>query len=59
MHYYMLMKQDNKTRTYMFIGIPGSGKTNVLFNKHESCKLRTYHAQKFSDEEYCIIFPEA
>lgn len=31
MHYYMLMKQDNKTRTYMFIGIPGSGKTNMLF----------------------------
>lgn len=31
MHYYMLMKQDNKTRTYMFIGIPGSGKSNVLF----------------------------
>lgn len=26
------MKQDNKTRTYMFIGIPGSGKSNVLFN---------------------------
>ncbi len=31
MHYYILMKQDNKTRTYMFFGIPGSGKTNVLF----------------------------
>lgn len=31
MHYYMLMKQDDKTRTYMFIGIPGSGKSNVLF----------------------------
>ena len=31
MHYYILMKQDNKTRTYMFIGIPGSGKSNVLF----------------------------
>ena len=31
MHYYMFMKQDNKTRTYMFIGIPGSGKSNVLF----------------------------
>lgn len=29
--YHVLMKQDNKTRTYMFIGIPGSGKSNVLF----------------------------
>ncbi len=25
------MKQDNKIGTYLFFGIPGSGKTNVLF----------------------------
>ena len=31
MHYYILMKQDNKIKTYLFIGIPGSGKSNVLF----------------------------
>ena len=31
MRYHVFMKQDNKTRTYMFIGISGSGKSNVLF----------------------------
>lgn len=27
----LLMKQDDKIRTYLFFGIPGSGKSNVLF----------------------------
>ena len=31
MRYYLLMKQDDKIRIYLFFGIPGSGKTNVLF----------------------------
>ncbi len=31
MRYYLLMKQDDKIRIYLFFGIFGSGKTNVLF----------------------------
>lgn len=31
MRYYLLMKQDDKIRIYLFFGIPGSGKSNVLF----------------------------
>ena len=31
MRYYLLMKQDEKIRIYLFFGIPGSGKSNVLF----------------------------
>lgn len=31
MRYYLLMKQDDKIRSYLFFGITGSGKTNVLF----------------------------
>ena len=31
MRYHVFMKQNDKIKTYLFFGIPGSGKTNVLF----------------------------
>lgn len=31
MRYHVFMKQNDKIKTYLFFGIPGSGKSNVLF----------------------------
>lgn len=57
MHYYMLMKQDNKTRTYMFIGIPGSGKSNMLFKflRQKILEKRRHGNGKMTEPPYEVI----
>ena len=57
MHYYILMKQDNKTRTYMFIGIPGSGKSNVLFKflRQKILEKRRHDNGKMTEPPYEVI----
>lgn len=53
----MLMKQDNKTRTYMFIGIPGSGKSNVLFKflRQKILEKRRHDNGKMTEPPYEVI----
>lgn len=51
------MKQDNKTRTYMFIGIPGSGKSNVLFKflRQKILEKKRHSNGKMTEPPYEVI----
>ena len=57
MHYYILMKQDDKIKIYLLFGIPGSGKTNVLFKflRQKILKERRRCNSKMTEPPYEVL----
>lgn len=57
MRYYLLMKQDDKIRIYLFFGISGSGKSNVLFKflRQKILKERRHDNGKMTEPPYEVL----
>lgn len=55
--YHVLMKQNNKIGTYLFFGISGSGKTNVLFKflRRKVIEERRHDNGKQNQQSYEVI----
>lgn len=57
MRYHVFMKQNDKIKTYLFFGIPGSGKTNVLFKflRQKILKEKRHSNGKMTEPPYEVI----
>ena len=55
--YHVRMKQDDKIKIYLFIGIPGSGKSNVLFKflRQKILEKRRHDNGKMTEPSYEVI----
>ena len=53
----LLMKQDDKIRTYLFFGIPGSGKSNVLFKflRQKILEEKRHSNGKMTESPYEVL----
>ena len=57
MRYHACMKQDDKIGTYLFFGIPGSGKSNVLFKflRQKILEEKRHGNGKMTEPPYEVI----